>query len=75
MLVNYEYCLNRAAAASADAKAATLKNVREQWLRSEQRWKQMASHAADSEKMRAKIIADKIADRAAVTAHIMAMVH
>ncbi len=72
MLAHHAYCLDRAAAAGADAKAATLDNVRDRWLRSEQSWRQMASRAADNEEMRAEIIAEKIAARAAVTAGILA---
>lgn len=72
MLAHHAYCLDRAAAARADANAATLDNVRDRWLRSEQSWRQMASRAADNEDMRAKIIADKAADRAAVTSGILA---
>jgi len=71
MLGHHAYCLDRAADACADAKAATLDNVRDRWLRSEQSWRQMASRAADSDDMRAKIIADKVAERAAIKAGIL----
>jgi hypothetical protein len=71
MLGHHAYCLDRAADARADAKAATLGNVRDRWLRCEQSWRQMASRAADSDDMRARIVADKVAERAAVTASIL----
>ena len=72
MLAHHAYCLDRAATARADAESATLDNVRDRSRRSEQTWMEMAARAADHEGMRAKIIADKAADRARATAAILA---
>ena len=53
--------LARAAAAGAEAKAATLDNVRQRCLRSEAAWSEMAERAERTEKMRAAQLADKAA--------------
>ena len=51
----------RAAEAREQASAATLDNVRERCLRSEEAWMSMADRAARTEKMRATLLADKAA--------------
>jgi hypothetical protein len=56
----------RAAEARAIASAATLDNVRDRWLRSEASWTEMAARRERGEKMRAKLIAEKAAERAAL---------
>lgn len=68
MSVQHQFYVNRAAEARAAADAATLDNVRERWLRSEATWTEMAARTADSEKSRAELIAEKQAERAALTA-------
>jgi DNA-binding transcriptional regulator YdaS (Cro superfamily) len=65
MSAQHEFYLERAAEAHASAGAATLDNVRERWLRSEATWTEMAARTARGELMRAKIIADKAAERSA----------
>jgi hypothetical protein len=72
MLAHHAYCLDRAAHARADAACATLENVRERSLRSEEAWMVMASRAADHEELRAKTVAHKATDRANATAAIFA---
>jgi hypothetical protein len=68
MSAQQEFYLERAAEARAGAGAATLDNVRQRWLRSEATWTQMAERSARGEKMRAKLIADKASERAALKA-------
>ena len=60
-MTDREMYLSRAAAARAEAKSATLDNVRERCLRSEAAWSEMAERAERTEKMRAAQIADKAA--------------
>ena len=67
MSVQHQFYLNRASEARAAADAATLDNVRDRWLRSEATWTEMAARTADSEKSRAELIAEKAAERAALT--------
>jgi hypothetical protein len=66
MLAQHEFYLERAAEARAVAAAATLDNVRDRWLRSEASWTEMAARSKRSEEMRAKLIAEKAAERAAL---------
>jgi hypothetical protein len=66
MAVQHEFYLERAAEARATAAAATLDNVRERWLLSEASWTEMAARSERSEKMRAKLIAEKAEERAAL---------
>jgi len=61
---HYEFYLERAAEARASAGAATLDNVRNRWLLSEASWKEMAARSELNETMRAKLIAEKAAERA-----------
>ena len=66
MAVQHEFYLERAAEARAIADAATLDNVRDRWLLSEASWTDMAARSERNEKMRAKLIAEKAAERAAL---------
>lgn len=68
MAAQHEFYLERAAEARATADAATLDNVRDRWLRSEASWTEMAARSERSEKMRAKLIAEKAAERAELQA-------
>ena len=68
MSAQHEFYLERAAEARAIASAATLDNVRDRWLRSEASWTEMAARSERSDKMRAKLILEKAAERAAVKA-------
>ena len=68
MSAQHEFYLLRAAEARAVAGAATLDNVRDRWLRSEASWTEMAARSERSEKMRAKLIAEKAEERAALAA-------
>ena len=66
MSAQREFYLERAAEARAVAGAATLDNVRDRWLRSEASWTEMAARSERSEKMRAKLMAEKATERAAL---------
>ena len=68
MSAQHEFYLLRAAEARAVAGAARLDNVRDRWLRSEASWTEMAARSERSEKMRAKLIAEKAKERAALGA-------
>ena len=68
MSADHEFYRERAAEARAGASAATLHNVRDRWLRSEATWTEMAARSERGEKMRAKLIADKASERAALKA-------
>ena len=68
MSANHDFYLERAAEARAGANAATLHNVRDRWLRSEATWTEMAARSDRGDKMRAKLIAEKASDRAAIKA-------
>jgi hypothetical protein len=68
MAAQHEFYLERAAEARATADAATLDNVRDRWLRSEASWTEMAARSERSEQMRAKLIAEKAAERAELQA-------
>ena len=60
-MTDREMYLTRAAEAREAAEAATLDNVRERCLRSEQAWMLMADRAERTEKMRATLLAAKAA--------------
>lgn len=60
-MTDRENYLARAAEAREAAQAATLDNVRERCLRSEEAWMLMADRAARTEKMRATLLAAKAA--------------
>ena len=62
MSVQQEFYLARAAEARADAEAATLENVRERCLRSEEAWNQMAARVERGERMRETLRANKAAE-------------
>ncbi len=66
MSAQHIFYLERAAEARAIAGAAVLDNVRDRWLRSEASWTEMAARSERAEKMRAKLIVEKAADRAAL---------
>jgi hypothetical protein len=68
MSAQHEFYLARAAEARAGAGAATLDNVRERWLRSEASWTEMAARSGRAEDQRAKLMAEKVAERAALKA-------
>lgn len=57
----HDFYLARAEQARAEAEAASLANVRERCLRAEAAWKEMASRAARTERMRARAEAEKAA--------------
>lgn len=63
-----EFYLERASEARVIAGAATLANVRDRWLQSEASWTEMAARSALGDKMRAKLIVQKAAERAALKA-------
>ena len=65
MSAQQEFYLERAAEARASAGAATLDNVRDRWLLSEASWIEMAVRREHADGMRAKLIAEKAAERAA----------
>lgn len=62
-MTNQEIYLARAAEAKADAAEATLANVRDRCLRAEAAWSDMAARAGRTEKMRARLDAEKAAAR------------
>jgi hypothetical protein len=68
MSTQQQFYLDRAEEARVVAAAATLDNVRERWLLSEATWISMAARSGRCDKMRAKLIADKAAERAALLA-------
>ena len=68
MSIQHEFYLQRAAEARAGAGAATLDNVRDRWLRAAATWTEMAARSERGEKMRAKLMAEKAAERAALKA-------
>jgi hypothetical protein len=61
MSTQQDFYLARASEARRDADAATLDNVRDRCLRAEAAWMTMATRAERSEKMRARLIAEKAA--------------
>ena len=72
MSAQHEFYLERAKEARATARAATLDNVRERWLRSEATWTEMAVRSQRADKMRAKLIAEKASEREALKAESQA---
>lgn len=66
MSAQHIFYLERAAEARAIARAAVLDNVRDRWLQSEASWTEMAARSERAEKMRAKLIVEKAAERAAL---------
>ena len=68
MSAQHDFYLERAADAAALAGAATLDNVRDRWLRSEATWNEMAARSERGDRMRAKLITEKAAERAALQA-------
>lgn len=58
-MTNQEIYLARAAEAKQEAEAATLDNVRDRALRSEAAWTDMADRAGRTDKMRARLSAEK----------------
>lgn len=68
MSAQLEFYLERAAEARAIASGATLDNVRDRWLRSEASWTEMAVQRERADHMRAKLIAEKAVERAALKA-------
>jgi hypothetical protein len=60
---SYEFYSARAEQSAAEAKAATLANVRERALRSEATWRGLAEKARTVMKQREKIESDKAAER------------
>lgn len=67
-MTDRETFLARAAEARDAAAEATLDNVRERCLRSEEAWTRMAERAERTEKMRATLLAAKAAAEDAATA-------
>ncbi|MEZ5680147.1 MAG: hypothetical protein R3E14_02505 [Erythrobacter sp.] len=68
MSQTYDFYTARAREAAADAKAATLDNVRDRALRSEATWTALAAQARAVAKQREKIEAEKAAEREASAA-------
>ena len=66
MSAQHAFYLERAEEARLGADAATLDNVRDRWLRSEATWTEMAARSALGDTMRAKLMAEKAAERAAL---------
>ncbi|NNC53608.1 MAG: hypothetical protein HKO08_11280 [Erythrobacter sp.] len=68
MSQSYEFYRARADEAAADAKTATLANVRERALRSEATWRGLAEQARAVAEQRQKIEEKKAEERAALEA-------
>jgi hypothetical protein len=68
MTPQHDFYLERAREARATARAATLDNVRDRWLRSEASWTEMAVRSQRADRMRAKLIAEKASEREALKA-------
>jgi hypothetical protein len=68
MSTQHQFYLDRAEEARAGAGAATLDNVRDRWLRAQASWTEMAARSQRADKMRAKLIAEKAAERDALKA-------
>ena len=68
MSAQHDFYLERAAEARTAASGATLDNVRERWLRSEETWTEMAARSERGEKMRDQLIAEKASERVALKA-------
>lgn len=67
-----QFYLTRAAEAERNAKTATLANVRDRFLVSATTWGSLAARACRVERMHARLIAEKVADRAAAVAQAAA---
>ena len=65
MQQTYEFYAARAAEAAADAKSATLNNVRERALRAEATWTSLANQARSVKTRREKLEREKAAAREA----------
>ena len=65
MSQTYEFYTARAKEAAADARAATLDNVRDRALRSQATWEALADQARKVARQREKIESDKAAEREA----------
>ncbi|HEX8642245.1 MAG TPA: hypothetical protein VF704_13965 [Allosphingosinicella sp.] len=61
----HAFYLTRADSCRDDAAAATLANVRERFLTSENTWRQLAARADRVDRLHAKLVAEKSAVRAA----------
>lgn len=70
MSQSYEFYCSRADEAAADAKSATLANVRERALRSEATWRGLAEQARAVAEQRQKIEEKKAEERAALEAQV-----
>ena len=62
MSQTFEFYDARAKDAAAEAKAATLDNVRERSLRAEKTWRGLAEHARAVAEERARMVRDKAAE-------------
>ncbi|QKG70034.1 hypothetical protein [Erythrobacter mangrovi] len=69
---SYEFYVARAEASAAEAKVATLENVRERALRAEATWMGLAKQARAVAKQRMKIETEKAAARAAAAEELAA---
>ena len=65
MSTQHDFYMERAREARTSAGAATLDNVRDRWLQAEARWTEMAARSERGDKMRADLIVQKAAERAA----------
>ena len=65
MSVSHEFYLARVAEAEAGAKAALLDNVRDRWLRSAERWAELATRTKSRETTHSTLLAEKATERAA----------
>ncbi|WP_211196088.1 hypothetical protein [Alteraurantiacibacter aquimixticola] len=63
MSLTFDFYDERAREAAAEAKAATLENVRERALRSEKTWRGLANQAKKLQRERAKADAERAARR------------
>jgi hypothetical protein len=66
MTSQQQFYLDRAAEAGASASATSLANVRDRWLLSQATWAEMAARSARGDLHRAKLIAEKAAERDAL---------
>ena len=64
MSATHDFYLARAGEAHRDAAAATLDNVRDRHLRSEAAWTALADRAGNTDKLRSKMLAEKLASQA-----------
>jgi hypothetical protein len=68
MSAQQDFLIARVEEARQGARAATLDNVRDRWLRSEATWSLLAARSAHSARMHAQITAEKARERAAAKA-------